>query len=367
VPIGFLPEVWIPYGDVETLVSVGAENIGGVVNPEPEKSSTEMDRLSEKLRRAGRLFVCDSAPTTFELLRELVPAMPSTEGLRVIAEDTKKLEVAVPELRGKVVAAIPPAGDHRQSEDLAAQGDKLFIGTARPDPLFGIADPRVGACRNWITGSMDEAAQLRKDMEPTPFERTEAYSAVEELASRISDASFVTVIPRSGKVRSAMEDAPFDAIKNGFYIESVPSAKALIVGAGGRSYDETLSSALRCLWGALSCVRKSGEILLLAECSGGLGSRALEMLVAGRIGGDGGRRRERYVPGLEEVYYLHRLKEDYNVLLLSGLPELYAKSKLGLTTAKGSGEAVKHLLSRAGRTAKVNVVARAPECRIESA
>ena len=138
------------------------------------------------------------------------------------------------------------------------------------------------------------------------------------------------------------------------------------MGAGGSSYDATLSVALRCLWGVINCVRKSGEILILAECSGGLGSSALEMLVSGKIGGEGGRRREKYVAGLEEVYYLHKLKEDYDVMLLSGLPELYAKSKLGFATAKGSGEAVKHLLSRAGRTAKVNVVARAAECRMES-
>jgi hypothetical protein len=360
-----LPEVWIPYGEVETLVSVDAENIGSVVNPDPEKSAGETDRLSEKLKRATRLFVCDSRPTTVELLRDLAPAVAAVDALKVVAEDPKRIEYAVPQLKSRLSEAIQPVSDISTSEHLGAQGAKVFVGTASPDPLFGIADPKVAACRNWVVGSHEEAAQKRKDMEPTPFERTDAYASMEETAFKIPDASFVTVIPRSGRVRSAMEDAPFEAIRNGFYGETLPASKALIVGAGGSGYDQTLSSALRSIWGVLGCVRKSGEVLLMAECSKGLGSQALEMLVTGRIAGEG-RRKEKYVPGLEEVYYLHRLKEDYDVMLMSGLPELYAKSKLGFATAKGSGEAVGRLISKAGRTSKVNVVARASECRIES-
>ena len=361
-----MPEVWIPYGEVETLVSVEAENIGSVLNPDPEKGAEEVDRLSEKLKRADRLFVCDSMPTTIELLRSLAPALTSAEPLKVVAADPKKLELAVPELKARLSEPVQPVADPAQSEHLGAPGEKVFVGTATPDPLFGIADPKVMAAKNWIAGALEEAAQRRGEMEPTPFERTEAYGAMEEVAGRVPGASFVTVIPRSGKVRSAMEDAPFDAIRNGFYSEAVSPSKALIIGAGGAGYDQTLSAALRSSWGALGSVRKSGEVLLMAECSQGLGSQALEMLVTGRIAGEG-RRREKYVPGLEEVYYLHRLKEDYDVMLLSGLPELYARTKLGLATAKGSGEAVGRLISKAGRTAKVNVIARAPECRIESA
>jgi nickel-dependent lactate racemase len=138
-----------------------------------------------------------------------------------------------------------------------------------------------------------------------------------------------------------------------------------VLGAGGRGYDDTFSSALRGVWSALEGVRKAGSVLVIAECSEGVGSSALELLVTGRLA-EGGRRRERYVEGLEEVFYLNKLKEEYDVLLLSGLPETYARTKLGLTTAKGSGEAVGRLLNKVGRSGKLNVVPRAPECLVES-
>ncbi len=362
-----MPEVWIPYGEVEILVSLLAENSGTVVDPQPEKSSSEIERLSGKVKRAVGLFVCDTAPTTIELLRELVPEAPGPETPRVYCLNPKKVELALPRLKGRVERGAPPQGNTQYAEQLTAAGEKVFLGSARPDPFFGLVDARVSACQNWVNGTAEAAAEGRKDMEPTPFEKTGAYDAVGEIASKIPGASFVSVIPRSGKVRSALEDAPFDAIKNGFFSTSVAPTKALIVGAGGSGYDDTLSGALRSLWGALPSVRKAGAIMILAECSEGLGSRALEMMVTGRIGGEGDRRREKNMPGLEEVYYLRQLKDDYNVLLLSGLPELYAKSKLGFTTAKGSGEALGRLLTRAGRTSKVNVVTRAAECRISSA
>ncbi len=367
-----MPELWIPFGSVETLVTVQAENLATVIEPEAEKSTGETDRLLQAVKGASTLFVCDTNPTTIELLRDLSSGVAATERLKVISAAPKRIESAIPELKGRVTTLPPPIapdqyGEPSFAQELKVKGLKLFVGTARPDPLFGISDAKVEACLNWVTHSHGEAAERRKDMEPSPFHMTESREAMEEIAEGIKEASFLTVIPRGGKVRAVMEDAPFDAIKNGFMSSSMPQARAMILGTGGRGYDDTLSSALRSVWSALPGVKKSGSVLLLAECSEGLGSTALEMVATGRISGGVGKKREKYVDGLEEVFYLNKLREEYEVLLLSGLPEVYAKSKLGLTTARGSGEAVGRLLNKLGRSGKMNVVTRAAECRVESA
>jgi hypothetical protein len=365
-----LPEVWVPYGDVETLVTLQAENLGTLIEPPEEPRTTELERISAKVASAGSLFVCDLRPPTMELLGDLSPVITQNSELRVFCEDPKALETLVPSLKGRAAHTSPlGAGEGPAApfdREVAAPGAKVFLGSAGPDPLMGIIDARVHACLNWAADSRQMAAEARKDYEPTPFEKSDSYSVLEELAGRIPDATFLTIVPRTGKVRSVLEDAPFDAVKNGFFSTSLPLSRGIIVGAGGRGYDDTLSASIRNVWSSLNGVRKSGVVLLIAECSGGLGSRALEMLVSGRIGEEG-RRRERYVEGLEELYYLSKLKEEYEVLLLSGLPELYASKKLGFTVAKGSGEAVNRLLGKLGRTAKLNVVTRASECRILSA
>jgi hypothetical protein len=365
-----MPELWIPYGPVETLVTVQAENLGTVVETRAEGESAPQESHGGLLGGVNSLFICDTAPSTLELLRELVPVITSAQGLRILCAIPKRVESGLPELRGRVSTLPPPIATATDeltfAHELGEAGSKLFVGTSRPDPLFGLADTKVQASLNWIANSHSAAAQERKEMEPSPFSKTSSYSKIEELVESIHDARYATVVPRGGRLRSVLVDAPFDAIKNLYATSEVQPSKGMIVGAGGVGYDETLSMALREVWTALPGLRKSGSLLLVAECSEGLGSPALEMLATGRWTGDAERKRGRYVEGLEEISYLNRLKEDYDVLLLSALPEVYAKSKLGLSTARGSGEAVGRLLNKAGRTARINVVGRASECRLAS-
>ncbi|MDE1853723.1 MAG: hypothetical protein KGI38_08255 [Thaumarchaeota archaeon] len=366
-----MPELWIPYGNVETLVTIQAENLGVVSEPLPEVGSVEFERLTELAKGSARVFICDAAPATIEVLKGLVPTLADGQSPSFYAAAPKGIESRVPELKGRLTTLPPPlpAGDGDEpvySTELNGNGAKLFLGSARPDPLFGLIDAKVEACLSWVARSRAAAAGANKGMEPSPFQKTEAYEAMEAMAERIPESRFLTVVPRGGKPRAAMEDPPFDAIRNAFTKIQMPQAKGMVIGIGGRGYDDTFSSAVRGVWNVIEGVRKTGSVLLIAECADGIGSTALEMLVTGRMSGDEGRRKEKYVEGTEEVFYLNKLKDEYDVLLLSGLPETYARSKLGLTTAKGSGEAVGRILNKVGRSGKLNVVPRAPENFVES-
>ncbi len=365
-----MPEIWIPYGGVETLVTLQAENLGTVAESVPEVASAENERMAELVKGAAQLFVCDAAPGTLEFLRSVLPALGEAQGLKLSSPAPTRIESAVTELKGRFTTLPPPipaaeGNEATYAPPLTEAGSKLFVGSARPDPMFGIIDPKVEACLNWVARSQAIAAGSRKGMEPQPLQKTDAYGAVEGLIEKMPGSKFLSIISRGGKLRSVMEDAPFDAIKNAFPKVQMQPTRGLVIGAGGRGYDDTFSSALRGVWSAIGGVRRSGSVLMIAECSEGVGSPALELLVTGRTF-EGGGRRERYVDGLEELFYLNKLKDEYDVLLLSGLPEAYARSKFGLTTAKGSGEAVGRMLNKMGRTGKMNVVPRAPECMVQS-
>jgi len=365
-----MAELWIPYGGVETLVTLQAENLGATAEPPSDQGSVDLERMSEIAKGATQIFVCDFTPATLGFLRGILPVLVESQGTRLISPAPKRVEAAIPELKGRLNTLPPPVpaaegGEPVYAPQLMEKGLKLFVGSARPDPLYGISEARVGACLDWVAHSNAIAAQSRHGMEPQPFQKTEAFDAIDGIAGEIPESKFLTLLSRGGKLWTVMEDAPFDAIKNAFPKVQMPQTKGLVVGAGGRGYDDTFSAALRGVWNAIDGVKRTGSVLLMAECSEGVGSTALEMLVTGQMAG-GERRREKYVEGLEEVFYLNKLKEEYDVLLLSGLPETYARSKLGLTTAKGSAEAVGRMLNKVGRTGKMNVVPRASEFAIQS-
>jgi hypothetical protein len=366
-----MPELWIPYGSVETLVTLQAENLGAVVESPIEGGSVDLERVAELVKGSETVYICDSAPGTIELLRGMTQSITETPNLKLMSSAPKRVETGVPALKGRVTTMPPPIPPGEGDEpfyapELTEHGARLFIGTARPDPLFGIVDTRVEACLNWVARSHAAAARVERSMEPQPFLKTAAYDVIDGIAEKISGARYLSAVSRGGKLRTVLEDAPFDAVKNAFARSELGPAKGMIIGAGGKGYDDTLSSTLRGVWNVVAGVRKAGSILLIAECAEGTGSTALEMLVTGRISGERERKRERYVDGLEEIFYLNKLKDEYDVLLLSGLPETYARSKLGFTTAKGSGEAVGRMLNKVGRSGKLNVVPRAPECLVPS-
>ena len=357
----------MPYGAVESLVTLQAENLGSIVQTVPAEPP-DLSQVSDLIRTTKSVFICDPRPTTAAILKLLAPVLAQTEGMRVYASTPKKIEQQVPDLKGRLLTLPPPIkeeGGESFSPELTAPGEKAFIGTAIPDPLYGVVDARVAMCQNWGAGAAAAGTSSRKDLEPTPFVRTPSYDAMSAFAGKAGSAHFIDVVPRGGKPGRILADASFPALLDGFEKLDVAPAKGAIVGIGGAGFDDTLSAAIRGVWTILQGVRKGGQVLLVSECGEGLGSRALEMMATGRPVRESGQKGA-YVDGAEETFYLAKLKEEYEPLLLSGLPDTYAKSGLGLSTARGSGEAVGRLLNKAGRTAKLNVFPRALECRVAS-
>ena len=179
-------------------------------------------------------------------------------------------------------------------------------------------------------------------------------SAVE----KIQGTAFGTIVTKGGEP-ATIEGGPKEARAH-FTPQQVNPAKGVVIGAGGRGFDDTFSHTLRVSLGALKSVRKGGDILLVGECRDGLGSEALQMQTMGRIS-DAALRKGFYADGMEEIGYLDSLKENYTVTLLSSLPELYASGRFRFKTANNSVEALTKIFNSTGRGAKLHVFTRACE------
>ncbi len=369
-----MPEIWIPYGDTETLVTLGAENLGEVIEPTQDSlAEEEIERLKGSMAEFSDLVICDYKPSTLEVVKRLLGEGVQAGGRRILAADPRRVESRLPELRGRVrgggerVSLPNEKGiDLRVPTLLFEDTSKLILSTGEPDPLLGVLYSKIALPFSFVTNSRRLAYESRTSDEPAPFSQTASAEALKGVAERFRNSSFVTVIPRGSRPHRLLRDAPFDAVKNSFVTLSASPARGAIIGIGGEGYDDTFSDALRLVWSCIGCVKEEGEVLLVCECGEGLGSDALEMLITGRLSEQGTKKKEVYVEGLEELQYLRKLKSSYSVILMSGLPALYARTKLGFATAKGSEEAVGKLLGKLGRTAKVNVVTRACECSYQA-
>jgi hypothetical protein len=357
-------EIWVPYGNVEALLTLQAENLGELIDPRPENHMDEMvDRLSDPFKESDRIILCDVRPATINVLKGLIAKAGLMENTWVTTPFAKDVEASLPELKGRVGKfqetreKVSGAGELTSPPELLDGSKKLVLSTAVPDPLVGVVDSRVGLVLLAVDGAKKLAYLRRESDDPAPLAHTNSYDALNEIAERIPNGHFATIFPRGGEPRSLVEGATIYEARLQFQTTLASPAKAVVVSPGGKGYDETLSQAIRSVWSVIDAVRDSGEILLVSECRDGIGSEALRMLATGRISGEALRKGE-YFEGAEELFYAQRLKEDYTVTLLSGLPELYTASRLRFKTAKSAGEAVNKILSTAGRNTKLHVVPR---------
>jgi hypothetical protein len=359
-------EIWVPYGDVESLLTLQAENLGELVDPTPESHSEELALiLKDRLKGFDRLVLCDSKPATLKLLRNVAPHLPQEGPVKLTALSPKSVEEGVHDVKGRVAKISPPsvavpAGDAEvKIAPEVAEGKSLLLATGEPDPLFGYLDARVAAALSFTTGGRRLAYEARDGETPSAFQETRSYATLVSFLGGTRDNAYVTIMTRGGEPFSLIDGGPRDA-RGHFFPQQLSPAKAIVVGGGGRGYDDTFSGVLRLTMGLLGAVRRGGDILLVGECAEGIGSEALQMQAQGRIG-EGNLRRAFYADGLEETSYLSRLRDDYTVTLLSSLPDLYANGRFKFRAAKSASEALQKVFSSAGRGAKLHVFTRSPE------
>ncbi len=206
-------------------------------------------------------------------------------------------------------------------------------------------------------GARKSAFMARGGDAPAFLEETPAYSVMASAVEKIQGTAFGTIVTKGGEPLSMIEGGPKEARAH-FTPQQVNPAKGVVIGAGGRGFDDTFSHTLRVSLGALKSVRKGGDILLVGECRDGIGSEALQMQAMGRIS-DAALRKGFYADGMEEIGYLDSLKENYTVTLLSSLPELYASGRFRFRTANNSVEALQKVFNSTGRGAKLHVFTRA--------
>ncbi len=167
-------EIWVPYGDVESLVTLMQENLGETIDPKPESHVDEIViPLAERMKGAGQVFICDHKPATLKVVKALLAKVPR-EGVKFISSSPRKVEAAVPDLKEAVDKLRPPgesepssgAQGGKVSQDIAGPGRKFAISTGEPDPLFGFIDAPIALALGCIAGARRLAYKKRDGDSP---------------------------------------------------------------------------------------------------------------------------------------------------------------------------------------------------------
>ena len=263
----------------------------------------------------------------------------------------------------KIVDRFSPEGFNMGSDDspffLAKRYENvIFVSRISYDPLFGFSGAPTLILRNYMEEQMLLAFESRHSNLPNPGVDCPPLAVALSASEKLSAASLELVTSSSGisGIYSGNICDAFRKAKEKFAATTtneVDQAKSVIIAGSEESDFSSLTSSLNLLWNTIHVAQQNGSIVLLAENQDGLGG-ALQMFVEGKIKNKDLYQRGFYVPGLEHLIYLESLRQQFDLGILSTLPQYYLK-KLGFETYAGGNGVLEKLLAKHGKNHKILV------------
>lgn len=375
-----MPEIWLPYGSVEVVVSLKAENLAEQI--EPKYSFIGEDSILETLRKIdaeGRTCIFSPKPSkaSIDIMDRLIKELTS-RGLeptditvstdRRYVADIRKLigekqinisEIEAPtETLGKI-----DGKEVKIPKTLNDSKTRVVVTDAAFDPLFGFSGGPTTLIRHLGGNLMAEAFRRRKNDAPSPGVESDPAVFADEVARLLDDSVSIEVTAFGDGISSLYVGGLVDAHKaaskhlsDTSQVSIVDDMRAVIVSAGGFERDATLADGLKAVWNVTAGLRDKGFLTLVAECSGGLGSDALRMYTSGRLDVESLVRRGEYVDGLEDLVYIKTALHRSTPILVSTLPNYYIEMKMGFHACRKAGDALSYILSSLGAKTKVHIL-----------
>ena len=239
----------------------------------------------------------------------------------------------------------------------------IFVSQITYDPLFGYNGTPTILVRNYMHDYMLEALNARQDNLPKPGVIGPPLHVVlsnnEELPAKsiqIIANSFGIAGICYGSIVGSFEEAIRHL--NSIAVVNADLTKSAIINTSSETGPHsTLLDSLNSLWNIIHIIKENGSAVLLSENSGGLGGRALEMYVEGRLDIEQYKHNPpEYIEGLEHLIYIKELSQKYQLGIMSTLPQYYLKTKLGIKTYGGVKNVIEELLIKHGKNTKILVV-----------
>lgn len=349
-----MPELWLNYGSQEVVIDVRAENLDKIIAPKPQiwsesdvASALEQIDLSKSpslVLLQDTISVRGVVAAVYDICEKKSLPFPKIMASQQVRQSIRS---KLPE--GVVVDSFKPDPD-------GLNANLVFVSESETDGLFGYDTVCTKLLRVFGGDDMLAAYEKRDGDKPKPAQKGRPYQMARRFADKF-DVTSIDVAAGQRGISKILVGHPSvcepHTLMSGYIAEMPHLMQAIIGSTGRRSSNDTLAVSLRSLWTLQQAAADGGQAILLAECSGGLGSEALIRFMEGRLDTDTIHRPDEYVEGMEDVLFLDTTLDDAKskgteYMLVSALPDIYATS-LNLAILRRAQESVEHIVRRHAR------------------
>jgi len=351
-----MPEIWLNYGVTDVVLDIRAENLEQKIDSDGKimDDSAINEKLSNlDLSKPMELVVLHNSKSIQKIISSLFTLCEQkSKPFPKILTDKKILNL--------VKAGLPEGSSINEFDDIDISNSNLvFMGEMEFNGLFGYETIATRLIKKFGLDSMLSAYAKRQGNIPVPGQYPESLQEAKKFADNF-EIQGIEIIANSQGIIDFSIGHPSETITTTKTLESnsikdTGQHKTMIVSTGKDSSNDNLGNSLSSLWNCSNAIKKDGLAILVAECKGGLGSDAIQQFIENRLTLEQLKNPTKYISGMEDLLFLSEIQKNFQIGLVSILPEFYAK-KLDMISLSGIKYSMDYILKTQGAKQKVAVI-----------
>ncbi len=350
-----MPEIWLNYGATNVVLDIRAENLDQQL--ESKGNFLNDLEIGEKLNgldisKPIELVVLNNSNSVKRTIKAIFEKFEqkSIQKPRILTD--KKMVNLIKEY-------LPEGSSVAEFSDEISNSSLVFVGEMEFDGLFGFETIATRLIKKFGKESMLSAYEKRKENLPVPGQETENI----KIAQNFADGFEITAVEIAANSKGIVDLSvghPTSTMSISKSLlasaeNTVEKHRTLMISTGKDTSNDTLGRSLTTLWNCNKAIKDNGLGILLAECTNGIGSEAIQQYLEGRMSLERLKKPAKYVNGMEDLLFLTEIQKRFQVGMVSILPEFYLK-KLNIISFAGIKRAMDHILKSQGINQKVAVV-----------
>ena len=351
-----MPEIWLNYGVTDVVLDIRAENLEQKIDSDGK--IMDDSAISEKLSKLDL-----SKPMELVVLHNSKSIQKIISSLFTLCEQKSKpfpKILTYKKILNLVKAGLPEGSSINEFDDIDISNSNLiFMGEMEFDGLFGYETIATRLVKKFGLDSMLSAYAKRHGNIPVPGQYPESLQEAKKFSDNF-EIQGIEIIANSKGIIDFTIGHPSETIASTKILESnsikdMGQHKTMIISTGKDSSNDNLGKSLSSLWNCSNAIKKDGLAILVAECKGGLGSDAIQQYIENRLTLEQLKNPTKYISGMEDLLFLSEIQKNFQIGLVSILPEFYAK-KLDMISLSGIKYSMDYILKTQGAKQKVSVI-----------
>jgi hypothetical protein len=351
-----MPEIWLNYGITDVVLDIKAENLEQKIDS--EGNVLDDSAINERLNTLDL-----SKPMELVVLHNSKSIQKIISSLFTLCEQKSKpfpKILAEKKILNLVKSGLPEGSSINEFDDVDISNSNLvFMGEMEFNGLFGYETIATRLIKKFGQESMLSAYAKRQGNLPTPGQYPESLTEAKKFTDNF-EIQGIEIIANSEGMLDFTIGHPSETLSSTKTLESnsikdVGQHKTMVISTGKDASNDNLGNSFSSLWNCSNAIKKDGLAILVAECKGGLGYDALQQYIEDRLTLEQLRNPTKYISGMEDLLYLSEVQKNFQIGLVSILPEFYAK-KLNMISLPGIKYSMDYILKTQGARQKVAVV-----------